>query len=364
MSLPSTNADGLLNLVAELERRLSGSSPSLPLNPELSSLIPAAGTYLFVLFDGLGDMQLSHPAVADLAACRRGRLQAPFPTTTTVSLATVASGQAVASHGWLGHLMWLPDLGQVVNTLKWVDLAGQPVAYPYADLLPAPNLWERLRAAGVGVVTVQPTEFAASPLTAALYRGCRFAGYSNAAEFVEICLIEAAAPGQLVFAYWPPVDFAAHVHGMGSTEYVEALAGADRVWASLLNRVPDGITLLGTADHGMVAVAPEGKRLIRHPDYRMLDFYGDPRAVMVRGSARLIRRLRAETGAELVEETELRSWWGAGQRHPDLEGRYPQAVLLAPDSSVLLPPGFDKRLAGYHGGLTEAETAIPLLVRS
>jgi hypothetical protein len=37
-------------------------------------------------------------------------------------------------------------------------------------------------------------------------------------------------------------------------------------------------------------------------------------------------------------------------------------VLLARPGTVILPPGFDRRLVGYHGGLTEEEVAIPLLV--
>jgi hypothetical protein len=39
----------------------------------------------------------------------------------------------------------------------------------------------------------------------------------------------------------------------------------------------------------------------------------------------------------------------------------PDAVLLAPPDSVILPRGFDKRLRGYHGGLEPIEVDIPLL---
>ena len=53
-------------------------------------------------------------------------------------------------------------------------------------------------------------------------------------------------------------------------------------------------------------------------------------------------------------------------RHQDpaarLTDRLPTQVLLARPGTVILPPGFDRRLVGYHGGLTEEEVAIPLLV--
>ena len=55
----------------------------------------------------------------------------------------------------------MPDLGRVVNTLKWVDLAGAPVDHDYSSVLPRPNLWERLSAAGVEriVRAVEPCEY-------------------------------------------------------------------------------------------------------------------------------------------------------------------------------------------------------------
>ncbi|NIR38997.1 MAG: alkaline phosphatase family protein, partial [Actinobacteria bacterium] len=62
-----------------------------------------------VLFDGLGDGQLHHPAAAALAASRRAAIDAPFPTTTTVSLATIATGRSPAEHGLLGYQLWIPE---------------------------------------------------------------------------------------------------------------------------------------------------------------------------------------------------------------------------------------------------------------
>ena len=83
---------------------------------------------------------------------------------------------------------------------------------------------------------------------------------------------------------------------------------------------------------------------------------------MVRGSRRLIGRLAAETGALLIEPEQFVPWLGPGPRHKELDRRLPDAVLLAPPGKVILPPGFDKRLVGYHGGLSREEVAVPLLV--
>ena len=73
------------------------------------------------------------------ADARRGVLDAPFPTTTTVSMSTIATGTSPSTHGVIAHLSWFPELGRVVNTLKWVDLSGAAVDYPTERLLACPQ---------------------------------------------------------------------------------------------------------------------------------------------------------------------------------------------------------------------------------
>ncbi len=360
--MDTTPANGLVNLIGELEKRLTGRSMSPGLAPDLAPLIPSGSSYLTVLFDGLGDHQLQGSAAAPLAASRRAALRAPFPTTTTVSLATIATGRPPAEHGLIGHLMWFAELSLVVNTLKWVDLAGANVIYDTAGLLPSPNLWERLRNAGIEPVTVQPDGFRSTPLTAALYRGCRWVGVASAEELVARAVEEVAQPGRLVFGYWPPVDFAAHVFGMNSAEYAQAVAEVAAVWQGMVGGLPPDAVLLGTADHGMTPISDEGKLLVRDEEFRTLDCFGDPRAVMIRGSARLVRLLAQRTGGELVLPERFLSWFGEGTLHPRLTHRLPAHIVLARPGTVILPRGFDRRLAGYHGGLTDEEVAIPLLV--
>jgi len=62
---PSYEGRGLVNLVAEIERRLTGTSPSPGTDRELSRLIPDADTYVLVLFDGLGDHRPPGHGTAD-----------------------------------------------------------------------------------------------------------------------------------------------------------------------------------------------------------------------------------------------------------------------------------------------------------
>ncbi|MGH8927064.1 MAG: alkaline phosphatase family protein, partial [Acidimicrobiia bacterium] len=103
---PDYTGRGLLNLVAEIERRMTGRAEAPGLFPELAALIPEAATMVLVLIDGLGDIQLDHPAAEPLRRHRCGRIDAPFPTTTTVSMSTIATGTSPTQHGVVGHLLW------------------------------------------------------------------------------------------------------------------------------------------------------------------------------------------------------------------------------------------------------------------
>jgi len=58
----------------------------------------------------------------------------------------------------------------------------------------------------------------------------------------------------------------------------------------------------------------------------------------------------------------MRSWWGPGPLHPAFEERAPDGVLVADDDILLLHRHSDDRMTGAHGGLTDAERLIPLMV--
>jgi hypothetical protein len=355
---PSYDGRGLVNLVAEIEHRLTGSASWSRLDPEISQFIPDADTYVLVLFDGLGVAQLEHGKAASLAEAMVESLEAPFPTTTSVSMSTIATGLPPSRHGQVAHLTWMNDLAQVVNCLKWVNLAGEAVSYDYASVLPSPNLWERLRSAGVEPITVQPGDFSASPLTRVLYRGARFEGIWDADELATATAQLAGEPGRFVFAYFPLVDVAGHVYGLGSEEFSDAMIMAVRVWEQISVALSPGTVLLGTSDHGLVEFGEADKLIIRDPRFDDLRLAGDTRGIHIWAGEELTGDFAAETNGELANPLEL-----IGPDPTDTAiSRLGRRLVMAPDDKVIIPKGFDKRLRCYHGGLTPDEVRIPLLV--
>jgi len=357
VTVPDYAGGSLVNLVAELEHRLRGQASSPTLHPHFAELIPAASTYVLCLFDGLGSGQLHHPAAGPMLESQRASIDSPFPATTTVSLSVLATGLPPSQHGLLGYQAWLPELQVVANTIHWTTLWGEKLDYPLESFLPAPNLAERLTAAGVEVVTIQPANFHDTPLSKVLFRGCRFEGIYNPAEWVDAVVQLAAQPNRLIVAYLPYVDFAAHVEGQKSQLYTEAIQAVAGAWEAVSNRLPPNAVAIGTADHGHVDFDKQFK--IARKDHEGRIFFGDGRAMFVKGDgASLAERIPATW----VPLAEMIHWWGPEPRHPKLADRLPDGVLVADDDVLLLHKHSDDRMVGNHGALTDAERLIPLMI--
>ncbi|HSM01856.1 MAG TPA: alkaline phosphatase family protein [Acidimicrobiia bacterium] len=356
---PDYGGGNLLNLVAEIEGRLGGSPPHPPLTADIAASVPDAASYVLVLFDGLGDRQLEHPAAAALRATRVAAIDSPFPATTTVSMATIATGLSPAEHGLLGYQLWMPDLGEIANTIIWSTMWGAPLEYETGPFLPAPNLWERLGAAGIEPITLQPWNFERSPMSRMLYRGARFEPWADEDDAVEAATSLAAVPGRLVFLYVPHVDFAAHVGGQHDSGYHEAMEIVDRLWDRLARHLPPGTAAIGTADHGHVDIPLANQVEIPRAAQEDLVLYGDARTMLVRGDG---AALAADLPATWVPLVEMEHWWGPGDRHSEFDSRAPDGVLVADDGFAILHRHSDDSLIGQHGAPTDAELRVPVLV--
>lgn len=356
MRLPDHTGGSIANLINEVLSRLGIGGPLPGLHRPAAAVIPHADTYVVVLFDGLGAAQLGLAGAPTRALTDSlgGELDACFPTTTIVGLSSLATGLAPAGHGILSHFMYFPTDG-VVNALRWRPISGRPLGFDPADLL-AETVWERVTAAGLEPITVQPAAYERSPTTRMLYRGARFEPVFDARHWVETVVDLARRPGRLIFAYWPDLDVAAHTHGVTSDAYREALAGIDDLWSGLVTRLPAGAAIVGTADHGHIDYT--NNRKYRPPSHPAVVF-GDPRVLLVRGSDADAAAIADALPATVMPVTA--ATFGPG-RHPALADRLPSHAVVAERGALLIPSFMDDRLIGHHGGLEPEELRVPLLV--
>ena len=107
------------------------------------------------------------------------------------------------------------------------------------------------------------------------------------------------------------------------------------------------------SDHSRDMGAPSMERCPLMPTY------GAPPVMFVRGDE---SPEFAPLPASWVPIDAMIDWWGPGPRHAAFAERAPDGVLVADDDSALLHSHSDKRLIGHHGGLTDEEREVPLLV--
>jgi hypothetical protein len=322
-----------------------------------------------LLVDGLGAYQIpvaaaQAPLLGELPA---RTLTSGFPSTTPVSLVTLGTGALPGAHGVLGFTVRRPD-GGILNHVKWADDPDPAVWQP------RPTRFETAAAAGVRVTQVTRPEFEGSGLTVAANRGATFSGAADPLSLSAGMLEALSRPG-LVYGYHPDLDHQGHVAGVGSPPWQDAAAQVGKLVARLVDGLPAGAALLVTADHGQLNVPAEGR----------VDMGRDPvlaaGIVAVAGEPR-VRYLYVEPGARddviaawrgvlgdsawvLTREEAIAGGW-YGPVPPAHSSRLGDVVVICHGRTVIVASGWEPpavgQLVAYHGSVTAAEMAIPLLI--
>lgn len=337
--------------------------------------LPQARGAVVVLVDGLGAELLrarsGHAPFMRTLMIDAASATAGFPSTTATSMGTFGTGLPPGSHGLLGYQVVDPATDLLFNELSWEN-GPDPRRWQRE-----PTVFERVAAAGIETTMVANDYFDGSGLTTAALRGAGFATAATLAQRVDIVLARVARqPRSLTYLYWGNLDRTGHEFGCESWEWVDELEAVDAELQRLSTRLPRGVSLTITADHGMIdipesnktdiAFDPELAAGVRHTggEMRSLQLYCEPGAtddVLAAWTARL-----GEQGWVLpMADAVSRGLFGPVQPHiaPRLGD-----VLVAMDG----PYGYwDSRvmttkvgeLTGQHGSLTAAEMAVPVLHR-
>lgn len=322
---------------------------------------------LVVLIDGLGaELLRSYAKCAPRMASMMGRdLTSGFPSTTPSGLGSLGTGSRPGEHGFVAASFVLPETGRVLHPLSWG-------AEPNAELVqPERTIFERAAQAGVNVRAVSPSAYAHSGLTRAVLRGADYRGADTLEERIAEVRDAVRISNSLTYAYWGELDKTGHIAGVASDAWVQELGRVDQFIDRVLDAVGSECRVIITADHGMVDVGVD-ERIDVDSVPSLWDgvetIAGEPRA----------RHVYARAGAEADvlsawrERLGERAWVLTRDEAAPLLGAYDEAILervgdvvaIARENWSLVSDRTDSlvsSLTGQHGGLTDAETRIPLL---
>jgi predicted AlkP superfamily pyrophosphatase or phosphodiesterase len=208
----------------------SGTRPS-PVSPATPTPSPTTPRVVIFSIDGLRPdalLQAGAPVITGLAM--RGaytwQAQTIMPSTTLPSHASMLSGYLPSAHG-----------------ITWDDYR------PEKGAIPVPTVFSAARSAGLRTVLVAGKEkFRQLDVPGMVQRFDLCAGDDQ--EVATRAVGEALAGFDLMFVHLPQTDLTGHAQGWMSGAYLDAIVNADRAVERVLAVLPEGTTVIVTADHG------------------------------------------------------------------------------------------------------------------
>jgi Type I phosphodiesterase / nucleotide pyrophosphatase len=325
-----------------------------------------------LLIDGMGSKSLeSYKSQFPIFASVKSSsdLASHFPSTTVTNLTSLGTGELPGVHGMLGYTVRVPNSGtpgRLLNALKWDDRVD-PLFWQKV-----PTLFERGMEHGITVTNIAEKRYEGSAFTQAALRGAKYVGANRSEEMVNAAAQALAEPYSFTYLYINALDHAGHNDGVGSEKWMLALSQVAELITSLMARLPKNTDLYVTADHGMVNV---GEKIILGQDNGLMNNItlvgGEPRArhmYVAQGSAaETIAQWREYLGERATiysrEEMVANQTFGAVVSQDSLE-RMGDFMAIANDEMILIDPeraSQESSMVGHHGGVTEMESAIPLL---
>ena len=379
---PDYRGGSIVNLLSSIIHALGGASP----HPRLKALEPpvfdGVSRVVYLVLDGVGYNQLNR----FIATAGGGhffsrhpldRITTVFPTTTAAALTTLSTGAAPAEHGVLSWHLHLHDLGLVGAVLPGTTLTGTALGGDGFNLRRYLGLPSYLSSVRRHKRLLSFGTLGQSAYSNAGTRWNGYAAYKTLAGMERQTVRFARQGGRgVAYVYWPLYDTLCHRKGVQARATRLHLAEIDRSLGRLASGLAGTRTLLlVTADHGVVD-APPSKRI----DLAAVPGLLDCLTLLPAGDARqvscFVRPWRVErfhdvvarhlteacvciTGEDLLESGLL----GPGQRHPSLENRIGDYVLLARDDYAFRVTASLTKVRvhkGNHGGLSSDEVYVPL----
>jgi len=379
MLRPDYAGGGFANLIATIVEACGGTPRLAPLTALPPGELKAASNILLLMVDGLGDNYLRREGAGGaLLARRRGAITSVFPSTTASAITTAHTGWTPLEHGLTGWFTLFGEAGCVGAPLPF-QRRGEKAALGVAPaaVYRAGPLFDGLARRSI-VVTYRPIVDSTYNL-----HHCGRAerrAYDKLEGLVEqtVAAVKSGLEPKFIYAYWPEFDALSHRYGNASKEARAHFHAVDAAFGELMDRLAGTDTLVvATADHGFVdstgadaldfADAPGLAGLLRYPlcgESRVALCHvqeGRSREFMQRAEDWLGGRGQVRPSRELADE----GWFGAGEPHPRINERIGDVALVMHGRTTVKDwvAGEPRhRLVGHHGGTSEDEMMIPLIV--
>jgi hypothetical protein len=379
VAAPRYGGRSVAELVPAITDAVTGSgSRLLPLPDGVRAVV-------LLVIDGMGRRNLdAHAALAPTLSDAVGpTLDAPFPSTTSVSLTSIGTGRPPGQHGLTSYSVAVPGDDRPLICLTWtwgLQVGGDDARrdVPPETFQPTSTAFARATDRGVRAVTVLRPEFTTSGLTRAGLRGGETVAATGLGDTLTAALDACGGHGDpptVVYAHHPDLDALGHWYGPGSEEWCAELGRIDAALARTREQLPADVALVVTADHGMVHVPDEGfVELADAPELlagvRVLTGDGRARQLHVADGAvdDVLATWRSQVGHDgfvVTRDQAIDAGWFGPVDRPEVRARIGDVLVVADGPVAWVHRDadlFGGRLPGLHAGLTRTELEVPALV--
>jgi hypothetical protein len=346
-------------------------SLSLPETTDTLNLGQGGMRECLILIDGMGKDAVTRYAdqfsvFSQLKLYKN--LYTNFPSTTATSLTTLGTGVLPGVHGMLGYTVRVPRSdNRLLNALKW-DERVDPIMWQKM-----PTFFERAITNSISVTHIAAKRYEGSGFTQAALRGAKYVGANGIDEMVTAVALALKPQPSFVYTYLNSLDAAGHSDGVGSDKWLTALQQVNEFILKVIESVPSQTRVWVTSDHGMVNST---EQVILGEDNNLLEnvslIGGEPRArhiYLTAGSEQdVLAQWREFFGAKVkvLSKTEAITSGLFGQVvSEDAIDRMGDLIAIPNNDLILIDPARvrqESSMAGHHGGLTDTEVEIPLLL--
>ncbi len=302
------------------------------------------------------------------------KITSVFPTTTASAETSLETGVAPKQHAITGFTMWLKELGVVSKILLFNVRGGgslMEMGVSRDDIYTEKVIMEKV---SVPSVMVMPR------IAAARFGSSRWAAaFDDLPGMIDqIKKAVSRSDNRFVYSYWIDLDKTCHKYGCASNQAKNHLIEIDRAIEDLAGFLKKREAILVvTADHGLCDVLDKNRIILQdYPDIYdclALPLCGDSRASFCyvrperdREFRRLVKKkldfcCTLHKGSDFIKK----GVFGLGVANPRLYERVGDYILVAKDGYTIRDFLFREakpERKGHHGGLSEEEIYVPLIV--
>lgn len=380
MIKPNYKNGSIINLMSSIEKAFGGNPKYENLKILESSNIEKYDNVILLVLDGIGyDYVKKYGGEGIMLKSLKTKITTVFPSTTSCAIASFLNGTPPSTHGILGLFSYITEIKETIVTIKHKIRANGPLPenIKFKDLYNLTPFSNRINAE---TYHVDDKKVIDSIYTTAQSGKSKIIGYENTKDCFNKLkkIIQSNKNKKYIYAHIPNHDLLCHDYGIDSKEVLDDYNEIDSELKSFINDTKDTNTIIiATADHGMLDIPKEKMILLKdYPDLKKiltLPMYGQSRYVNCivkdKNKFKKIISEKLQDKCEIFDRNEAKALYGP-EINKDFKERIGDFLLvMKKDYGIYdLPESQSYETYDYntcdHGGLTESEMYVPLIIIS